>query len=472
MAQEVQYRGGGTAWHATFTGADREITVNTDTGRLHVHDGTTAGGHPLALLSEAGGVAEADVVLVDGTNPMEADLDLDGNAIVNLVNPTNAQDAATKDYVDGVVAGGVSDGDKGDVTVSGSGATWTIDNKAVTYAKIQEVTATDKLLGRSTAGAGVVEEIACTAAGRALLDDADAAAQLATLGGTAATGTGGVVRATAPTITNASVQCSNTGLGILDAFGANEVTIAIGDTQSTARTLSITMNDANRTLAFGGDVAFAGTTVVTAAAATVLDDTTITAMLQTLGEGSAATGSGGLVRATSPTLVTPTIGVAAATSITFANAATPTTGAAGKIEYEDDDVWLYDATRGKWLSMLHSIKFQTSLSTSNIVTVSYLANGNVQTQWAPLVVPYKCCIVGYSGRIQGGTSLSDHDLLVRKNATTDILTVNRTASGNFSNFAQNITLASGDSVDVRLDPKSDSVNVPSLTLFIVREREA
>ncbi|MCD6162622.1 MAG: hypothetical protein J7K40_09450 [candidate division Zixibacteria bacterium] len=43
------------------------------------------------------------------------------------------------------------------------------------------VSATDKLLGRSTAGAGVVEEIPLTAAGRALIDDADTAAQRATL---------------------------------------------------------------------------------------------------------------------------------------------------------------------------------------------------------------------------------------------------------------------------------------------------
>lgn len=78
--------------------------------------------------------------------------------------------------------GGISDGDKGDITVSSSGTAWTIDNGAVTYAKLQNVSTSDRILGRSSAGAGPVEEIICTAAGRALLDDVDAAAQRATLG--------------------------------------------------------------------------------------------------------------------------------------------------------------------------------------------------------------------------------------------------------------------------------------------------
>jgi hypothetical protein len=47
---------------------------------------------------------------------------------------------------------------------------------------MQNVTATDRLLGRSTAGAGDVEEIVCTAYARGLLDDADAATARTTLG--------------------------------------------------------------------------------------------------------------------------------------------------------------------------------------------------------------------------------------------------------------------------------------------------
>jgi hypothetical protein len=48
-----------------------------------------------------------------------------------------------------------------DITVNSSGVT-TIANSAVTYAKMQNVSATNRLLGRSTAGAGVIQEITVT----------------------------------------------------------------------------------------------------------------------------------------------------------------------------------------------------------------------------------------------------------------------------------------------------------------------
>lgn len=60
--------------------------------------------------------------------------------------------------------------------------TQAVADSSITYEKIQNVSATDMLLGRSTAGAGVVEEIPCTSFGRALIDDASVAAQRTTLG--------------------------------------------------------------------------------------------------------------------------------------------------------------------------------------------------------------------------------------------------------------------------------------------------
>ena len=78
--------------------------------------------------------------------------------------------------------GAVSDGDKGDITVSSAGTQWDIDNGVVTYAKIQDVSATDMLLGRVSTGAGSIEEVGCTSFGRDVLACVDAAALLTLLG--------------------------------------------------------------------------------------------------------------------------------------------------------------------------------------------------------------------------------------------------------------------------------------------------
>jgi hypothetical protein len=56
----------------------------------------------------------------------------------------------------------VADGDKGDISITGG--VWSIDAGVVSYAKMQNVSATQRILGRNTAGAGIVEEVTETQA--------------------------------------------------------------------------------------------------------------------------------------------------------------------------------------------------------------------------------------------------------------------------------------------------------------------
>ena len=71
MAYAVQFRRGTTAQHASFTGAAGEVTVNTDTNELVVHDGTTVGGHVIGTSNGSGGDANIRVEGVDGESYIE-----------------------------------------------------------------------------------------------------------------------------------------------------------------------------------------------------------------------------------------------------------------------------------------------------------------------------------------------------------------------------------------------------------------
>ena len=128
------------------------------------------------------------------------------------------------------VGGALTDGDKGDISVSGGGDTWTIDTNAVTLTKLAQISS-GSFLGRSTAGTGNVEEIGST-------------------------GSGNVVRATSATLTAPSI-----------AALANLTTNGFVRTSSGNGTLSIDTNTyltTNQAITLSGDVTGTGTTGITA----------------------------------------------------------------------------------------------------------------------------------------------------------------------------------------------------------------
>lgn len=139
----------------------------------------------------------------------------------------------------------------------------------------------------------------------------------------ATTGTGSVVLATSPTLTTpalgvATATTVNKVALTAPATGAT-VTIADGKTFTLSNTLTFTGTDAS-SVAFGtgGTVAYTANTLAAFAATT---------SAQLAGIISDETGSGALVFGTSPTLVTPTIGVATATSVNKVSITAPATSA-------------------------------------------------------------------------------------------------------------------------------------------------
>ena len=123
MAKLLKLRRGTTSQHSSFTGAEGEVTVDTDKETLVVHDGSTAGGHP---------VAAEDLANVSSST---------------IAGRLNNDSLATSKIAAGALPT--------DVTI----ATANINDDAVSYAKIQNVSATDRILGRDSSGAGVIEEI-------------------------------------------------------------------------------------------------------------------------------------------------------------------------------------------------------------------------------------------------------------------------------------------------------------------------
>lgn len=167
-------------------------------------------------------------------------------------------------------AGGVADGDKGDITVADDGDTWTIDANVVELSNLQQID-TSRLLGRFTASTGNVESITISANVQSLLGAADYAAMRGLLD----LDIGTDVQAFDADLT-AVAGLSGTGLAVRTASNTwtnrtltgttNQITVTNGDGVSGNPTLSLpttvaitTLQLNNATLAAADATAYAVT---------------------------------------------------------------------------------------------------------------------------------------------------------------------------------------------------------------------
>ncbi len=172
---------------------------------------------------------------------------------------------------------GVADGDKGDISVTGGGAVWTIDAGAVSLAKLAPM-ATDSFLGRDSAGTGA-PEVLSPAQARGILNVAD---------GATANATNAALRDRA---THTGTQAASTISDFAEAVDDRVAALAVAGANMT-----ITYDDALGTLTFAAAGGGGGTDLSYAAATRLLASSTgadVTLPLVTPGEAGLAPASGG-----------------------------------------------------------------------------------------------------------------------------------------------------------------------------------
>ena len=103
MSKLLQLRGGTTSEHGSFTGALREVTVDTTKDTLVVHDGSTAAGFALARESA---LATTTTTAGNANTLAAAALPKAGGVVTGLVNMSDqiVQRPVLKDYAETKVA--------------------------------------------------------------------------------------------------------------------------------------------------------------------------------------------------------------------------------------------------------------------------------------------------------------------------------------------------------------------------------
>jgi hypothetical protein len=175
MTTAVQHRRGTTAEHATFTGLEGEVTIDTTKDTAVIHDGSLAGGYPLAKENLAN-VSPSGLPTIDGASTASDDkffiydqsaTTLKSITRAELNNAMEADALANVSITGGTINGttiGASTASSGAFTTLTASSTATLNTLASSGATLTGGSINNMAIGASTASSGAFTTLSASGA--------------------------------------------------------------------------------------------------------------------------------------------------------------------------------------------------------------------------------------------------------------------------------------------------------------------
>jgi len=163
---------------------------------------------------------------------------------------------------------------------------------------------------------------------------------------------------------------------------------------------------------------------------------------------------------------------AAATNAAFEivpKAAVPSTGeAVGQVHFDTDgSVYLYDATRDKWLSLE---RWHIIFDGDRRTRAEWLKNNGNYTNEIGVHIPKDACIVGIWIRIATADTGDTH--IRRNDVATDILTISLAAATNGKNTAADVNVDADDYLQAYNDTPNPGYRYPKCIIELAWRKDA